>query len=532
MAACIPTLSPTARLLTALRGAGFLSLCLLGTLAATSAQAQSLSSLTVKPGNVVATATATGTVTLSSNAPAGGITVSLSSNNGAAQVPASVLVAAGTNSKTFNVTTSVVSVQQSAIITASYNGVNRTATVNVYVLGTRLRLSDLGQLPSSMRFDWNGPTLSGNSVYLWGLVGPAGTQPTNYLSGSTGSPSVTTTGMSVDIDSTYNFTVTERVAWFDPSAMQWMFSDVPLGTVTFTPKKLTVQDNQAVDARYDLRYSTYTLLNHNFGTTAYRGGLFVGNAPAPDQSRMSRTFLRFPTLSLSAGTSIWCDSVHLYFNGAVVTNTTGWTVAIQPVAETGWTIGDLTWSSAPAMNPADVTNGIATIKYDTANPSAYQGWKHWTLTRLAGMLAAGLNPCVGFAVSTESTDQTNGVNSWLYFAKKEYDSNKAPYLLYAIGNAPIAEVYVYFSPASTVQGGQSVTATVCLNGITNVPTVVNLSSSDPHATVPASVTIPANQGSASFTVTTTSVTTTTSVQIVAGANLAGTAAYGILTLTP
>jgi hypothetical protein len=62
---------------------------------------------------------------------AGGAQVLLSSNNGAARVPSSVIVPAGATSATFTVNTSVVLVSTSATISATYNNTTRTATLSI-----------------------------------------------------------------------------------------------------------------------------------------------------------------------------------------------------------------------------------------------------------------------------------------------------------------------------------------------------------------------------------------------------------------
>jgi hypothetical protein len=77
--------------------------------------------------------TATGTVTLSGNAPTGGITVTLTSaQTGGATVPASVTVASGSSTATFTVTTKAQSTALAAFnISASYSGATRTASLTV-----------------------------------------------------------------------------------------------------------------------------------------------------------------------------------------------------------------------------------------------------------------------------------------------------------------------------------------------------------------------------------------------------------------
>ena len=92
-----------------------------------------LSSLTLNPTSVTGgTQSSTGTVTLSGAAPSGGAVVSLSSNNtAAAQLPASVTVAAGATTASFTVSTSAVSAATAVTITAAYGGTTRTAILTV-----------------------------------------------------------------------------------------------------------------------------------------------------------------------------------------------------------------------------------------------------------------------------------------------------------------------------------------------------------------------------------------------------------------
>jgi hypothetical protein len=77
----------------------------------------SLASVGVNPTDVIGGDSATGTVTLSALAPAGGFTVSLSSDNtAAATVPPSVVVPAGARSATFIVSAGQVNAQSATII--------------------------------------------------------------------------------------------------------------------------------------------------------------------------------------------------------------------------------------------------------------------------------------------------------------------------------------------------------------------------------------------------------------------------------
>jgi hypothetical protein len=109
-------------------------------------------------------------VTLSSAAPTGGAVVSLtSSNTAAAQVPASVTVAAGATTATFTATTNSVASTTAVTITALYNSVSRTATLTVTAA------SGPGSLVS---VTLNPATIVGGEVLSIGTVTLDGPAPT------------------------------------------------------------------------------------------------------------------------------------------------------------------------------------------------------------------------------------------------------------------------------------------------------------------------------------------------------------------
>jgi len=95
--------------------------------------ASALSALSLSPATVQGGATASATVTLTAPAPAGGAVVSLTSSNiGAVTVPATLTVpAGGTSATTSSVATSAVSSTTTSVISATYNGITRTATMTV-----------------------------------------------------------------------------------------------------------------------------------------------------------------------------------------------------------------------------------------------------------------------------------------------------------------------------------------------------------------------------------------------------------------
>src|SRR5439155_373102 len=103
---------------------------LLFELSPTSSPSVTLSTLSLNPTTVTGGDSSTGTVTLSGPAPSGGAQVALSSSDpSVATVPSSVTVAAGATSATFTVST--VTASTTVMISASYAGVTKAASLTV-----------------------------------------------------------------------------------------------------------------------------------------------------------------------------------------------------------------------------------------------------------------------------------------------------------------------------------------------------------------------------------------------------------------
>ncbi len=90
------------------------------------ATAGALNSVSCTTTSYTAAGTDACTVTLSAAAPAGGLAVTLASNNSAVTVPASVTVPAGSTSGAFSATVTAVTTTQTATLTATANGVAKT----------------------------------------------------------------------------------------------------------------------------------------------------------------------------------------------------------------------------------------------------------------------------------------------------------------------------------------------------------------------------------------------------------------------
>jgi len=125
-----------------------------------------VAAVTVSPNTLVAGLSATGTITLSGPAPAGGQLVSLSTNNVSATVPATVNVPQGATSATFSVTTVSVPADVTVTITASANLRSSSATL----LLKRTAIDAVNTQKNSVP---GGESLSG-SVSLTGNAGVGG----------------------------------------------------------------------------------------------------------------------------------------------------------------------------------------------------------------------------------------------------------------------------------------------------------------------------------------------------------------------
>jgi len=87
--------------------------------------------VSIAPSTVTGGASAQGTVTLSSPAPAAGAVVVLTSSDAAASVPASVTVAGGQTAATFAVSTVSITGAVNAVITATFNGSSASGTLTI-----------------------------------------------------------------------------------------------------------------------------------------------------------------------------------------------------------------------------------------------------------------------------------------------------------------------------------------------------------------------------------------------------------------
>lgn len=133
------------------------------TLAVTEASVR-LTALGISPASVTAGSPATGSVVLSANAPAGGLSVSLSSGQSYITMPASVSVKAGAKTATFTITTSSVTASSTATINGTDKGgykASATLTVTPQNSGPTI------QTTSSLTFSPQSLTVAAGTTVTW-----------------------------------------------------------------------------------------------------------------------------------------------------------------------------------------------------------------------------------------------------------------------------------------------------------------------------------------------------------------------------
>lgn len=127
-----------------------------------------VSSLVFSPSSVVGpSATTSNRVGVDGPAPAGGLTVALSSSDPSVSVPGAVVIPEGQTTAYFTATAATVDVSVTATITASMGGVSRTATLTV-------RAPALSSVATSPYSVVGGTPASNSRVYLDGPAPPGG----------------------------------------------------------------------------------------------------------------------------------------------------------------------------------------------------------------------------------------------------------------------------------------------------------------------------------------------------------------------
>jgi LmbE family N-acetylglucosaminyl deacetylase len=452
-----------------------------------------LASLTVSPASVTGGGTATGTATLSAAAPAGGAQVTLSSNNPAVTVPASVTIAAGATSATYNVTTSAVGAATSVTISGVYGGATQTASLTV----TPSVITSLVMSPASVA----GGTMASGTVTLSGPAPAGGAQV-----------ALSSNNAAVVVPSSVTVAAGATSASFNAATMPVATSTTVTISGTYGGATQTGSVTVLAPAVASLSLSASSVT----GGTSVTGTVTIsGLAPAGGAS---------VALSDNSGATSVPASVTIAAGATSATFTvTTIAVAVSTSATISASYGGATQSvsltvlppavSALSVSPGSVTGGTSATATVTLTAPAPAGGAQVTLSDNSG--ATSVPATVTVAAGATSASFSVGTSA--------VAASTTATLSASFGGAtrtasltvlPAVLTTLTVNPSSVLGLVQTATGTVTLNGPAPAGgAVVALTDNSSACSRPNSVTIPAGATSATFTVTTGLVVVTTTCTV-------------------
>lgn len=374
-------------------------------------QMQAQNGFVISPNPVVGGQNTNAMILLDGPAPAGGLTIHITTNKGAfvargsselttniQMLPIDIIIPEGQQSASLILATAWADYTQSATVTATLGQQSLNATLTL--LGANLRVTDVLGI-TGLRLHWDGVTTNGQFV----LTRDGATIAT--LSNGTASyddlfPNGFTSGQ------TYLYQL------FDSSLPSAPCNQ--LSSEEVTPYAIPSRTTQAVDSRLDLRYSDNHYLDHCFGLTTYKGGLFAGMASDP--SKVGRSFARFSIpVPQSAGSFFRTGGISAFCTGLQATSATTVSIGCQIIPENTWDFSRLVWTATNPDSFSAGTGGATTaISYDPANP--VQQWVSWAMP---DTLRSALATATSNNAPTPLTAAWAGANEsqpgWAWFIK-------------------------------------------------------------------------------------------------------------------
>jgi PKD repeat protein len=457
------------------------------------------SSLSISPTSVAGGVGATGTVTLSFAAPAGGLPVSLSSNSSAATVPSSVTVAANATTATFSIGSTAVATNTTATITATANGASATGTITV----DAPVVSALSVSPTT---DVGG-TASTGTVTL-GSAAPTGGTPVSLSSSNTSAATVPSSVTVAAGATTATFTVTTTAVAQNASV-----------TITASANGSSATASLTVDAPVA---STLSLNPTSVqGGTSSTGTVTLGSAAPTGGMPVSLSSSNTSAATVPSSVTVAAGATTATFTVSTVGVTSTATATITATANGGSATATITVTAASltgvSISPNSVAGGASSTGTVTLSGPAPSSGAKVTLSSSntsAATVPASVTVTSGattatFTVTTKAVATTSTAT-----ITATYGSAKPTAAITV--NAPVLSG-LSLSPTSVVGGKANSTGTVTLSSAApSGGAKVTLSSSNTSAaTVPASVTVAAGATSATFTATSKAVKTNATVTITA-----------------
>jgi LmbE family N-acetylglucosaminyl deacetylase len=453
-------------------------------------------SVSLNPASVLGGSSSTGTVTLNGPAPAGGAVVTLSSSNtAAAQVPASVTVAANATTATFTITTSPVATNTSLNISATY-GSTQSASFTVTAPG-----------PSSVTVN-----------------------PASVLGGSSSTGTVTLNGPAPAGGAVVTLSSSNTAAAQVPASVT-VAPNATTATFTITTSPVTTNTSMSISATYGATQSASFTVNApvvnsvTANPTSVSGGspstgTVTLNGPAPANgavitlSSSNTTAAQVPatvTVAANATTATFTITTSV----VTVTATATISATYGATQTASLTVTAAATLSAVTLSPTSVLGGTSSTGTVTLTAAAPTGGAVVTLSSsntAAAQVPASVTVAAGATTATFTVATTPVASNATATITATYGVTRTASL--TVTAATLTSVTL--NPTSVI-GATSSTGTVTLNGPAPAAgAVVTLSSSNTAAaTVPTSVTVAANATTATFNITSTPVTANTTVTITA-----------------
>jgi hypothetical protein len=434
--------------------------------------------ISVSPTAVFGGDSAQGTVRLAAAAPAGGLSVPLSSGNAsAAQVPASVSVPAGAFSASFPVSTSNVGARTDVTLSANIRGTARSATLSV--------TPRPGPLPAGNLLRSSDSIGDGN----WVMFGGGLTATLNYAAAPDGTQNAS------------------RAVAPQPGG-HGLVQQVAVAENTSYTFSFWARNNGGTAASYSVYCAA--LNTEIIPATPYISGI-----NSASWTQVSATFT----------TPAGCTSIYAYLlrDSGTPVDVLLWRAILVPGTSVAPTLSVL------AVTPASVTGGGTATGTATLSAAAPAGGAQVTLS--SNNAAVSVPPSVTVpagATSATFSVTTSAVAAATAVAVSGSYGGATQGASLTVLPAVISSLGI--SPAS-VTGGNPASGSVTLNGPAPAGGAqVALSSNSGAASVPSSVTVPAGAASASFSVTTNPVGTAAAATI--SGSYGGVTQTGSLTVAP
>jgi hypothetical protein len=470
-----------------------------------------LSNFTITPATIVGGYSPQGNVFLTGNAPAGGAVVSITStDNHSIQVPPTVTVSPGYNSRAFPITTSFTSGTVGATITASYNGTMYGAGLTVLPVA----VSGVTFYPSTVTAGnsapltvyLTGPAAAGTSVSLTSS-NPSLLQVPSTVQLTTGATSASVTGTTSAVGSQTTVTVT---ASYNNSSAQGALTVLPapplaVNSLNFSPSTVTGGNSASGQV-------TLTAL-------APTGGVNVALNSASGLVQVPSTVF-VPAGAWYAPVTAETSTVNSVTNVTVKASYGG---SSQNATLT--LVPPLPFLASLSLNPILVNSGssVAGTVTLTAPPPLDGIGGVVNLTSNASYAVAHVPQNVIVQTGNTSANFTITTSPISFIAPvtitASYNGTSQSVLLTIVpSGTPLAPSLLTLNPP-TVTGGSTSTGTVMLTGPAPAEGAVLTVSSDNSAVqVPPETTIPPGASSMIFSVTTSNVPVISTATITATLN--------------